>query len=648
MLQNIRDKSQGWLAWLIVIVLCVTFILWGIHAYVTSSHENNIAASVNQLPITQQEINATYERLRQQQQMQLGADFSLNPAIEARLKRQALDQLIISRVLVQSAHKAKYRVTTNQVDEQLLRIPAFQVNGQFSVDRFHEILNSVLYTQNQFLSDLRDSMLINQVEGGYINSAFVLPSEISTAIKLVNQKRDISYMIIPASRFTKDVHLNKDEIKNYYQNHLNEFQVPEKVKVAYIKLSLDSLKNNLHFDKTKLQQYYENNLQNYMQPASWHVAHILIKFPSNPTTSDIETAQNKINTLAQRIKSGESFAKLAEKYSDDKVSARRGGALDWFTMGTLDPNFEKVVANLQKPGDVSQPIRTNYGFSLIKLLDVKKAKVKPFKDVEAQVKNTLAQQQAEQLFTEKSDKLTNLTYANPNSLDLAAKALSFPIEITDFFDRNGTKQGITASPRFVTAAFSTDVLQQGNNSDLIQIDPNTVVVLRVTDHKPATTQSLAEVQNIIEPRLISQKAQILAKQFGESIVAKLQAKTASFQKISSELHLSWQIDRNAGRHDSHVDATILAQAFHMPRPEKNLASISGLNLPSGDYAVIAVNTVHDGDLSVSDNVERRIFREEMEKNLGRIDYELYVKQNMDKAKIKLGKDIIHINTNAES
>ena len=188
MLQDIREKSQGVLAWIIVVLLIATFALWGIHSYI-STGKSNVLAYVNHQPITQNEIDASYQRIRQQQQLQLGANYSLNAQTEALLKKQALSQLILSQVLMTEAQKTGYRVTTDQVDRALLQIPAFQQNGQFSLERFHDILSGMLYTQDQFLADMRTTMLISQVQGGYINSAFTLPGEIDQAVKLINQKK---------------------------------------------------------------------------------------------------------------------------------------------------------------------------------------------------------------------------------------------------------------------------------------------------------------------------------------------------------------------------------------------------------------------------------------------------------------------------
>ena len=492
----------------------------------------------------------------------------------------------------------------------------------------------LLITQKiEYLSDIRSQMLVNQMQGGFVNSEFATPNEVNTAIKLINQKRNISYLIIPASRFTKDVQVNNDDLHQYYQQHQQDFQSPEQVSINYLSLSLPAIKAGLHFDQTKLQQYYEDNIDSYMLPQRWHVAHILAKIPAQATPQQIADAQTKIDDIANQLTAGKDFSELAKQDSDDTVSASAGGVLDWFTQGTLDPGFEKAVASLQNPGDVSAPVRTRYGFSIIKLLGVQKAQPIPFAQAEPQVQNALAQQQAEQIFADDSDKLSNLTYANPNSLDVAAKALGLQVQSSNLFSHDGDKVGLTSNPKVIAAAFSSDVLGQGNNSDVITIDTNTVIVLRVKQHKTASLLPFEEVQSQIKDKIAAQLAQQQAKQLGQTILTSLQKDPTSVNKIAQQYSFAWQTDNNAGRYDSRVDAPILHEAFLMPHPTNNAPALAGFDLPSGDYAVISLNGVTDGPIPAPGNVQLRIFTEEIENTLGNIDYQLYVRDILNNAKI---------------
>ena len=495
----------------------------------------------------------------------------------------------------------------------------------------------MLYSENQFLNDMRAQMLVNQMQGGFVNSEFATPNEVDTAIKLVNQKRDISYLIVPTSRFTKDIQVSDADIHNYYQQHQPEFQAPEQVSINYLILSLPAIKSSLHFDQTKLQQYYEDNIDSYMSSQKWHVAHILAKIPAQATPEQIAAAQTKINDITNQLAAGKDFSELAKEYSDDTVSAAKGGDLDWYAQGTFDPAFEKAVANLQNVGDVTAPIRTRYGYSIIKLLGVQKPQAMPFAQVQQQVQNALAQQQAEQIFADANDKLSNLTYANPNTLDIAAKALGLQIQSTGLFSHDGDKTGITSNPKVIAASFSSDVLEQGNNSDVITIDPNTVIVIRIKQHKAASLLPFEDVQSVIHDKIAAQLAKQKAKELGQQILIALQNNPVSANAIGNQYSLTWQTDNNAGRYDPKVDAAILHEAFRMARPVNNKPTLAGFDLPSGDYSIISLNGVTDGNIPPSRKCSNKNFSGRNGKYFRPHDYELYVRDLLNHAKIITNK-----------
>lgn len=634
MLQNIRDKSQNWVLGVIVGLLCLAFAFWGVHSYVGDSGDNSdIVAKVNGHTILRSDLNTAYQRLRQQQQMQLGAAFVIDQKTEARLRRQAFNQLVMQQVLSQAAIKDGYRVIPDEVGAALLSIPMFQVDGQFSRDRFSEVLNTILYSETEFLADLQKTMLINQVRSGFSNSSFSLPQDVTNALKLVNQKRDLSYLIIPATQFKGKIQIPDDQALAYYQQHKADFTSPEQVSVEYIKLSLPQLASQLHFTDAQLQQYYQDNISNFTTPQRWHVAHILVKLADNATLQQVADAQAKINGIVQKINAGESFGQLAKQNSEDVVSAKEGGVLEWFGPGMVDPAFEKAVAALKQVGEVSPPVRTKYGLSVIKLIGQEPSQVQPFAKVKDQVQKALAQQEAEKVFADASDKLSNLTYANPGALDVAAKALNLQIKTTDLFNRQGGKDEITANPKVIDAAFSSDVLQ-GNNSDVVELDPDNLVVVRIKQHIAASLQSFDQVKNQVMELLVAQGEKQAAQQFGQQLLQQIQqGKTDS--EIAQQAHQPWQLVSSTGRFDARVPGAILSKAFRAARPEKNSATQEGIVLPNGDYVLLKVLAVKDGDIGKEAAVQQRIYGEELESGFGQLDYSLYVKNLLDKAKVDI-------------
>ena len=360
MLQSIREKSQGWLTWVVVSLVSVAFVGFGVKSYLQNA-DTHFVAKVNGSEISQEQLNATYERLRQQRQIQLGAAFASNPQLDAQLKNQALNQIIVSMILSHAASKQGFRVTENEVDNTLANMPIFQVNGQFSRDRFREVLNNTLFTESSFLSALNKDLLISQVQTAYTSSAFALPNEVNELIRLVGQKRDIGYFILPKETFLKNVHLPETESQAYYQQNQSQFSSPEQVSVDYLELSLPEIAKSLHFSNSEIQQFYDENKDSFTQPARWKLARILIHIPGQATAQQISDAQTKINTLSQRLQSGEDFTLLAEQFSEDTSAASQGGPLGWVTRGNITPELEQALLAL-KPGEVSSPIKTKDGW----------------------------------------------------------------------------------------------------------------------------------------------------------------------------------------------------------------------------------------------------------------------------------------------
>jgi peptidyl-prolyl cis-trans isomerase D len=633
MLQSIRDRSQGWLTGVIIFLVCAAFALWGIHSYTGNNAQPDIVAKVNRHAIRQADLNFAYEHLRQQQQMQLGADFVFDQKLASQLKEQALNQLIMGQLLTQAAQREGFRVSMAEVGSALLMIPIFQINGEFSRARFNEVLNGMMYSEKQFLADLQTTMLTGQVRSGFVESAFALPSEIETAVRLVNQKRDLGYLIVPLTRFGNNTQISTAEALAYYNQHQTEFVKPEQVSLEYVELSLPQIAAEQHFTPEQLQQFYQNNLSNYTRPERWQVARILVKTPQEANAQQIAAAKARADEIAQHIHTGENFAKLAQTYSDDKNSANKGGALGWISPGTIDPAVEKVISSLAKPGDVSAPVQTKEGFNLIKLLAVEKPQVTPFAKAHAQVEKAMAQQKAAHIFADASDKLSNLTYANPGSLDVAVKTLGLPVKTTDFFDRQGGKDAVTSNPKVIAAAFSNDVLLNNNNSSVIELNPDTLLVLRIKQHKLAKQQPFTEVQNNVVQQLKTQAAKQQAQVLGAQILQQLkQGKNP--EQLAQQNKLTWRTVPAATRFSNQASSLLLSAAFRMPRPvNSSNPSRAGITLPNGDYAVLVLTAVHDGIFNQAADVQRRVYREQLENSLGQLDYALYVRGLERKAKI---------------
>lgn len=631
MLQNLREHAQGWIAGVIIAILCLAFALWGIQYYLTSDSNSDVVAKVDHVNITHNQVDSLYQRLRQQ--INPSTAPAMDQAAQTELKKVALQQLIHNTVLAQAAQKQKFRISNAQLNAVLSQIPGFQVNGQFSMERFQQIMSALLYTPEQFFIELQQNMLSLQMQTGISNSGFALPNETNEAIRLLDQKRDISYLLIPVARFADKVSVSNQQIESYYQSHKSDFIAPEQVSIQYIELSGKQIANNLKMGEQDLQHYYQNHIGQYTTPEQWQIARIVIKIPANADSQQIQTAKTRIDEISNKIANGADFEALAKQYSDDKT-ATGTGTMPWFSRDKTSPLIAQISSSL-KPGQVSAPFRSDDGFSVIKLIAIKPAQVQPFAQVKDQLAKNLSQQKLTQLFSAESDKLSNLTYTNPDTLKPAADALGLPIQTTGLFTRQGGKTGIISNSKIVNAAFGDNVLNLNNNSDVISLDDSTLVVLRINHHKPSLVKPLAEVRAHILDILKAESAQSAAAAQGQLILTALQ-KGGKPQQVAQQYALTWHDFNNASRKQANIDPQILATAFslHLPSASPAQPSMKGVLLSTGDYAVVQVSRFVNGN-PVQDSDRMKAVQKQLASAYEQLEYDLYVQEKMKKAKITI-------------
>jgi len=635
MLQKIHERIQGWIAWAIVLIIAVTFSLWGVEFYFSrQGGGSDTAAKVNGVKISADQLRSTYEQLWWQQQEQFGEDFFTIPNIEAQIRQQAIEQLILMALLRQDAQKNGFLISQEQAEAALLQIPEFHQDGQFSPELFYQAIASTRSTPELFVQELQNGLLVNQLRAGVIGSAFTLPQEIDQIISLIEQKRSFEYLIIPSEQFTQGIKPSADDAKVHYQQYLAAYETPEKVSIEYLELSMSDMVAKQTIPEEEIAEFYQNNISHYQRPARWRVAHILVSLPQNPTESELVQAQEKLDEIEKELVQGRDFAELVEQYSDDILSISQRGELPWFTEGTLEPEFEAEVANLDKPGDISQPVLTGNGYEVIQLLAKEDAEQTPLADVEQDIKQMLARNQAQAKFAELADALANITFVNADSLQPAADELNLTINASTLFGREGGQEGITADPKVIQASFSDEVLDARQNSEVIQVDTETVIVLRIKEHVPTEHMPFESVEDQIYQQLIKDEAQHQAQQLGEELLPQLQAGEDVDEALKAH-DLSWRTQAQITQQAlGDIDPMIVALAFQLPKVSEGKISAAGQVLASGDYVLVQLDKVSDGDWSGASKEERRILREQMENTFGLVDYEYYVQGLMESAKIK--------------
>jgi peptidyl-prolyl cis-trans isomerase D len=374
-----------------------------------------------------------------------------------------------------------------------------------------------------------------------------------------------------------------------------------------------------------------------VQPEQRLVSHILISVPKNATPEQQKAAlakAKKVDALAQA--KGADFAALAKKYSDDAGSKRDGGKLGWLQKGVTNQAFQDAMFSMKK-GEISKPVLGPDGYHIIWLRGIRAGKVKPFSEVREQLLTQATDAAREHEYSKIAGKLTDLVYQNPSSLEPAAEKLDLKLEKSGLFSRDGTSEGIASHPKVVKAAFSNNVLEDGNTSDPITLGTNRMVVVHVTEHKAAAPKPLASVSAEIRQKILDARVDASAKKHAQAMFARLK-KGKNLGQLVDGTPLAVQKLTGAGRQQPSVSSALLDTAFAMPHPDKDKPQFALASLGGGSYALLALNAVHAGDPGKIPETQRQMLLQQMRQFMAATATDEWLTLLKSQAKIKISKD----------
>ncbi len=606
MLNFIREKIQGWIAWVIVGLLIIPFALWGINEYFGTGG-GLVAATVNGTEIDQREFQQTFYEQRSRMQEMLGGQYD-SRIFDPQLRQRVINELVERELLLQNADAMGYRVTDENVAAMIRSFEVFQENGVFSPELYRQRLQAQGQNPAIFEQRIKRALLASQLPSGIADTAFVTDAELDALIRLQGQQREVAYLTLPITQYEEPSDASEAAVASYYETHRERFMTPEMVSVEYVELSADELGADVDPGDEKLREFYKARSQQFSVPEERKVRHILFTIPEGADEAEVEAVRAKAEAALKRIREGESFAELARQVSEDPGSAEVGGDLGFISAGVMEPDFEQAAFAL-KEGEVSEPVLTSFGFHLIKVDEIRAGKVKPFESVRDELLKEYQRDEAERKYFDLADKLTNMAYEMPDSLTEVAESLGLPLKESPLFSRDGGK-GLFADPHLVSAAFSDEVLKQGYNSEPVEVGDRHVVVLRVKEHREAAPLPLEEVAEIISQQIITEKARERAQQAAAGLVERLEA-GASREEIAKELGAEWQTPAPLERNTATLDSALVQAVFRMPRPVGGATRYGSTGLISGDFAVLALSRVIDGDPASFDQAERENLRQQL-------------------------------------
>jgi len=579
MLQAINDRIKGWLGIAIVILIGLPFALWGIQSYFDDAGPR-YAAKVNNSEISANEFERSVSIQRQKLLRQYGGKL---PIEEKALRERTMTQMINQRVLEEVTFEQGYRISDAILSERIKQL--FTVDGVFDRERFEASVASLGMNIPMYERSLRNELRLQQMQAAITNTAFVTRDAVNKLAALTEQTRDISVLTFNVDHFSTATKPAAEEIKQYYDDNLQRFMLPEKMKVDYVEITSDALAENVEIDEQQIKEMYDHYVKSVTGREERKARHILIQ-----AGEDKAAAKAKAESIKKELEQGADFAELAKKYSQDPGSAVKGGDLGWVAMGEMVKPFEQKLFGLEKDS-TSDVVETQFGFHIIKLDDIRSEPVAPLAVKRYEFEEELKTDSVASMFYDLSERLASTAYENPDSLDVVVDDLGLKIKTSDYFSRN-KGEGIAKNEKVRNVAFSPLVLEQGSNSDIIEISPTHVVVIRMNERVPATAIPLAEVSSRIE--------NILKVQGGhkQTLAAALEvkAKIEAGESIDSLKTEGIDVENIAalGRRDNArvSDASILQNAFDMLPAKDGKKSVREVDLASGDVALVVLNKVN--------------------------------------------------------
>ena len=582
-IQTMRDNSDGVVAKVIVGLIVVVFALFGMGSITTFLAPTPKVATVNGEDVTQQQMEVQVERSRRVLLSQNPDPSAIN---EDQLRADVLENLINRTLLTTAADDLGLAYGNSRLDAEIVNTPVFQLDGLYSPDQFQLVLNSAGFTPTGYRNEMRKDKLLAQLGNAVQSTAFMTEREAKRATSLSQQTRDVAYLRVVVEDLKGDIVIEESAIDRYYQSNPDLFMTDEMVDISYIEIKRADLLEQVELDEQSLLDFFADTREIYAEPERRRLAHILIEISDTQTE---EVAKAEVDGIYQQIIDGADFVELAKEFSDDPGSAEIGGDLGFNDPGTFVDEFE-AIGYMLSLNQMSKPLLTEFGYHIIRLIDLEAAKEPVFAEVRAQVEAEYRQVGAEEMFVDLSSRLSEISF-EATDLQEPADELDLELKSTGLVTRNA-EEGLASNPIVLNAAFAPDVLQDGNNSTLIEITANHHVVVRVNEYQPSELKSLEVVHDEVKSTLVQEKANALATEQAQSMVAMLEDGSIT-RYVADQYGLKWTVVSEASRNDRDIDAEINREAFSLARPADGNKSVGYVNLTNGDTAVVSVTNVQN-------------------------------------------------------
>jgi peptidyl-prolyl cis-trans isomerase D len=621
MLQSIHDKLKGWLAGVVLGIIGLVFVFWGINWTMTAP---SYAAKVNGSEVSVNDVRQSYQQ--QLAQVERQAKGSLSDTQRNDIKKRVLDEYVNSEALVTRADALGYRVSDSDLLKAMSQVPAFQVDGKPDYAHAVALLRAQGRSPLEIEAYFRRDAKLQQLDSALTLSSFATPTEVKQIRSLTRQQRELAWFTLSAEKFANQATPDEAALKTYYDAHKFEYMTPETVDLRYVEISLSQLASKVSVDDAQLKAYYEEQKvktpERFSQPEQRRVSHILLPV-ANP--ADDAAVKAKAEGILKRAQAGEDFAKLAKDYSQDPGSAAQGGDLGWSERKVWVTPFADAAYSM-KVDEIKGPVKTQFGYHILKLVGIQPATVKTFEQSKADLETEYRRNEAEKLFNNAQDELADAALQNATDIDVVARKAGLTVAEVPVFSRIDGGGVLGKAPAVIEAAFSQDVLD-GRLSSIVEVEKGRGVVLRATDHKLPQQKPLDAVRDQVVSAWKKQRGVELAAAAAEDAVKRLtageswdavaKAEGATLAPIAAApakpaagtaakpvagaaagaaqaaaANAPLQPPKFVSRADQDVPLEVRSTAFGEPKPAGKPV-YSDARLANGDTAVIALSAVRE-------------------------------------------------------
>lgn len=589
MFDYVRNNKK--IVQIFLVLITLPFAFWGVESYVRNVDVDASVAKVGGRTISRQEVDTALREQVDRMRSQLGG--KVDPALfeSPQMRRAVLDSLVTQRLLAEQSRATRLAVGDEQLVQFIAAVPSLQENGRFSKERYEALVAAQGMSKEMFEARLRQDIAMQQLmlpvtEGG-------IAGRTATGRWMATQleQREISQAGLLPESYSSQVKLAADAVQKYYEANSKQFELPEQVRAEFVTLSRDGLAAQASIGDEQVKAYYQSHADRYKQGEMRRASHILIRAAKDAPDAEAKAAKAKAEELLGQIKKTPAdFAKLAKQVSQDPGSAEKGGDLDWFGRGAMVKEFEETAFTL-KEGQISEVVRSDFGFHIIRVTGVRAERTKPLEEVKAEVMAELRRETGLKQYAEAAEAFGNMVYEQADSLKPAAEKWKLDLRQTQWLAKGGKLPPPFDNAKLAAALFGEDGLKNKRNTEAVEVSAGTLVSARVLEHTPAALQPLESVRGEIEKRLIRDEAIKLAIKDGEDKLARLAKGEAVALKWSPPISVSRSAPQSLP--PEALRTVFKADAGQLP-------THAGVAFPGQGYALYRITAVKPGDIAKDD------------------------------------------------